>query len=210
MRICIVNHNLWCNYTKYICCLTILWTSLWLLLKGWTRCRIRSSQNFWAIAMATVLVNMQDHQLDSKIENQPPQHINILEELLLALMGHSGDVFTDTSPTSKLKVAEPGRCTLITNEELSFIARPERSTISTEMPSTVYYRSLWITEDITGLLHFSILAGDALIRHDVVMQAFDLKGQYSLRAKPQTCQEGYDLQDPDSLWHPSVLYYRQK
>lgn len=56
--------------------------------------------------------------------------VNILEELLLALMGHTGDVFVDTSDVKKASMADRSGSSFRTSLDLDFITAPQRCPIS--------------------------------------------------------------------------------
>lgn len=72
---------------------------------------------------------------------------NILEELLIALMGHTGDIFVDVSASGRGKIADPGACSFTTAKDLRFISAPDRCTLP---DSSV----LW--EDLCILLYSSL------------------------------------------------------
>jgi len=54
---------------------------------------------------------------------------SILEELLIALMGHTGDIFVDVSSSGRGKIADPGACSFATAKDLRFISAPDRCTL---------------------------------------------------------------------------------
>ena len=58
-------------------------------------------------------------------QEEPPR-ASILEELLLALLGHAGDVFLDLAADEPEKVAEPSLCTFRTAEDLDFVSPSNR------------------------------------------------------------------------------------
>jgi hypothetical protein len=51
---------------------------------------------------------------------------SILEELLIALMGHTGDIFVDGSSSGRGRIADPGACGFATAKDLRFISAPDR------------------------------------------------------------------------------------
>ena len=58
-------------------------------------------------------------------QEEPPR-ASILEELLLALLGHAGDIFLDHAAHEPDKVAEPSLCTFRTAEDLDFVSPSNR------------------------------------------------------------------------------------
>ena len=58
-------------------------------------------------------------------QEEPPR-ASILEELLLALLGHAGDVFLDQAADEPEKVANPSLCTFRTAEDLDFVSPSNR------------------------------------------------------------------------------------
>lgn len=55
------------------------------------------------------------------------QKVNVIEELLLALVGCTGDAFMDTGSSRKAKIADHSSCAFKTNPDLHFISPPDRS-----------------------------------------------------------------------------------
>ena len=51
---------------------------------------------------------------------------SILEELLIALKGHTGDIFVDDPPGGRSKIADPTACNFSTAKDLRFISAPDR------------------------------------------------------------------------------------
>ena len=52
--------------------------------------------------------------------------VNIFEELLLALMGHTGDVFRNLSSPEDTGTIDQNKCSFKTSSELHFITAPQR------------------------------------------------------------------------------------
>lgn len=74
---------------------------------------------------------MQDPIPVQDVLEQRAEDVNILEELLMALMGHPGDVFEDTSSPRSSKIADRGRYTLKTSTKYPFIPPPQRQSLLT-------------------------------------------------------------------------------
>lgn len=64
---------------------------------------------------------------------EPPQTASIVEELLLALLGHTGDVFEDDQ-TEEI-VAEPTRCTFHVSTDLGVVSYSDRCCIAPMPPN---------------------------------------------------------------------------
>jgi len=57
---------------------------------------------------------------------EPSATASILEELLITLMGHTGDIFVDALPSGRSKIADPAVCSFATAKDLHFISAPDR------------------------------------------------------------------------------------
>jgi hypothetical protein len=67
--------------------------------------------------------------------SQPPPHASLIQELLLALAGHTGDVFVDdaASATSANRLADPLRSTVHLAEDIDWINSSEGCAIPVQL-----------------------------------------------------------------------------